>query len=157
MLRPEMQAPHRCAEGPSHSSPHLNDEKKQDPSQTQALLNTIQTEALHHVCRGATLCYWCALSLSSWQSQTPKSLRAKLCVPSCLPSWWAQPPELQGGSGVALPYPRSPRSTPAAPPTVAGFTDHTAPSRKKWCLIMVYIKLDVILNIGLQFVVTYSP
>lgn len=154
-----MQAPQHCAEGPSHSSPHSNDEKKQDPSQTRALLNTIQTEALHHVCRGATLCYRCAPSLSSWQSQTPKSLRAKLCVPSCLPSWWARPPEPQGGTAhtAGAPGPHCPPSTPAAPPTAAGFTDHTAPSRKKWCLIMVYIKLDVILNIGLQFVVTYSP
>lgn len=30
------------------------------------------------------------------------------------------------------------------------FTDHAARTQKKWCLIMVYIKLNVILNIGLQ-------
>lgn len=38
------------------------------------------------------------------------------------------------------------------------FTDHTAAmSQKKWYLIMVYIKLNVILNIDLWFVVTYTP
>lgn len=38
------------------------------------------------------------------------------------------------------------------------FTDHVAAmSQKKWYLIMVYIKLNVILNIGLHFMMTYLP
>lgn len=45
--------------------------------------------------------------------------------------------------------------TSAKPPHTipVEFTDHAAAARaqKKWCLIMVYIKLNVILNTGLQF------
>lgn len=56
-----------------------------------------------------------------------------------------------------LRLPAGPTSAEPRQRRTAEFTDHTAAmSQKKWYLIMVYIKLNVILNIGLQFMVTYS-